>query len=233
MRLLLIEDDEKLSHLIQTVLENERYLVDAAYDGVTGLELALMGIHTVIVMDWMLPGRDGLSICRAVRNARLSTPILMLTARSLVNDRVLGLDTGADDYLMKPFVLEELLARIRALSRRAPVQSNMIGNTMELRCGDIVLDLHAHTGRFGHHELSLTTTEWQVLECLIRHSGQALSREQIFKQVWAYESMVHITMVDVYISYLRRKLKLTNDKSSPIETVRGVGYRMNPNPMLN
>jgi two-component system, OmpR family, response regulator len=231
MRLLIIEDDEKLSRLIQGVLENEHYVVDTAHDGNIGLELALTGVHSVIVMDWMLPGRDGLSICRAIRNARLVVPILMLTARERVCDRIAGLDTGADDYLVKPFIFDELLARIRALSRRLNLHITS-GDPLELRCGNIILDVRSYTARYFNHGLSLTATEWQVLECLVRHAGQALSREQIFSQVWAHDSLAHLTMVDVYISYLRRKLKTSDTVDSPIETVRGVGYRLSTSPSL-
>ncbi len=225
MRILIIDDDERLCRLIQSVLENERYLVDVANDGNTGLELALSGAHAVIIVDWMMPGRDGLAICRAVRNVRLPIAILVLTARGLVEDRVVGLDTGADDYLVKPFAFDELLARVRALSRRFNISANG-SDTMELRCGDITLDCRSHTARRADMGLSLTATEWQVLECLMRHAGQALSREQIFNQVWSHDSLANITMVDVYISYLRRKLQVPAEQISPIETVRGIGYRI-------
>lgn len=227
MRLLVIEDDVKLSQFIRDMLEDEHFQVDIAHDGGIGLELAFTGSHAVIVIDWMLPSQDGLSVCRAIRNARISTPILMLTGRAEIRDRVAGLDSGADDYLVKPFALEELLARVRALSRRGISLAGVGGNTMELRCGELVLDLRAHVARYGYNPLSLTTTEWQVLECLMRHADSALSREQIFRQVWTFDSMAHLTMVDVYISYLRRKLKSGQDDDGPIETVRGIGYRLN------
>jgi DNA-binding response OmpR family regulator len=177
-------------------------------------------------MDWMLPDRDGPAICRAVRNARLPLALLMLTARGQVEDRVIGLDNGADDYLVKPFAFEELLARVRALSRRFAPAANG-SDPMELRCGDITLDVRAHTMRRGNVGVSLTTTEWEVLECLMRHPYQALSREQIFRQVWSYDSQVQVTIVDLYISYLRHKLQVTPEVVNPIETVRGVGYRLN------
>ncbi len=224
MRILIIEDDERLTLLTKSVFEQEHYRVDVAHDGNIGLELALSGAHAVAVIDWMLPGRDGLAICRAVRNARLPLAILMLTARSQVEDRVAGLDNGADDYLVKPFAFQELLARVRVLSRRF---TSLNGDAMELRCDDITLDLRAHTARRGNAALNLTTTEWQVLECLMRHPQQALTREQIFAQVWAYDSHAHLTMVDVYISYVRNKLNVGYSRPNPIETVRGIGYRLN------
>lgn len=222
MRVLLIEDDKKLANIIQQVLEDEHYAVDAVYDGDSGMELALRGIHDLVVMDWMLPGRDGPSICRAIRSARLPQAILMLTARSQIEDRVAGLDSGADDYLAKPFSFDELLARLRALSRRFnPLQAD----SLELRVGKIVLDLQTHTARRGEKTLDLTKTEWDLLEYLMRHPDQVLSRQQILDYVWSYSNDVQPSMVEVYISYLRRKIDLPGE-TNPIETVRGIGYRL-------
>ena len=227
MRILIIEDDERLTRLIKTFFEQKNYLLDVAYDGNIGLEMILSGAHAVAIVDWMLPGRDGPAICRAVRNARLPVALLMLTARSQVEDRIIGLDNGADDYLVKPFDLEELLARVRALSRRfTPIEATA-SDPMELRCGDIALDMRAHTARRGSVGLSLTPTEWQVLECLMRHPQQTLTRDQIFQQVWAYDSQVQVAIVDLYISYLRHKLHVSDDLADPIETVRGIGFRLN------
>jgi DNA-binding response OmpR family regulator len=176
----------------------------------------------VAIIDWMLPGRDGPAISRAIRAARLPTAILLLTSRSQIEDRVTGLDSGADDYLVKPFAFEELLARVRALGRRFSIASS---DPWELRRGDLVLDMRARAARRGAHALDLTTTEWNLLECLMRHPGQALSRQQILDYVWSYERDVQASMVDVYISYLRRKLSLPG-QADPIQTVRGVGYRL-------
>ncbi len=222
MRVLLIEDDQRLARLIMRVLEDEHYAVDVANDGDIGLELALRVAYDVAIIDWMLPGRDGPSICRAIRSAHLPTAILMLTARGQLEDRVSGLDSGADDYMPKPFAFEELLARVRALSRRFTIGSS---DTYELRYGDLVLDLRSHTARRGERTLDLTQTEWNLLECLMRHPGQALTREQILDHVWSYDRDVQLTMVDVYVSYLRRKLN-ERDRPDPIQTVRGVGYRL-------
>jgi DNA-binding response OmpR family regulator len=222
MRVLIIEDDERLTRLLRRVLEEEHFSVEVANDGETGLELALRGGHDVAVVDWMLPGRDGPSICRAVRAARLPLAMLLLTARGQIEDRVLGLDSGADDYLVKPFAFEELLARVRALGRRFNGPAAALD---ELRLGDIVMDLRAHTVRRGERALDLTPTEWNLLECLLRHPGQALSRQQILDYVWSYDREVQTTLVDVYVAYLRRKLDLPG-RSDPIETVRGVGYRL-------
>lgn len=222
MRVLIVEDDQRLTRLMVRVLEDASIAVDVAHDGDTGLEMALTGTYDVAVVDWMLPGRDGPAVCRAVRAARLPTAILMLTARGQVEDRVIGLDSGADDYLVKPFAFEELLARLRALARRFTVTS---GDPWELRCGDLVVDLRAHTARRGECALDLTSTEWSLLECLLRHPGQALTRDQILDYVWSYERDVQPSLVDVYVSYLRRKLNLPG-RPDPIQTVRGVGYRL-------
>ena len=224
MRILIIEDDQRLARLMKQVLEEENLAVDLAHDGDTGLELALRGMYDVAVIDWMLPGRDGPAICRSIRAARLPTALLLLTARSQIEDRVAGLDSGADDYLVKPFAFEELLARVRALGRRFDIAT---GDHFELRGGEIVLDLRAHTARRGNQPLDLTSTEWNLLECLLRHPGQALTRQQILDYVWSYQSGVQLSMVEVYVSYLRRKLNQPG-KRDPIQTVRGVGYRLEP-----
>jgi DNA-binding response OmpR family regulator len=222
MRVLIIEDDQRLTRLMARVLEDEHFAVDVARDGDTGLEIALRGATDVAVVDWMLPGRDGPAVCRAIRAARLPTAILMLTARGQVEDRVAGLDSGADDYLTKPFAFDELLARLRALGRRF---AEAAGDAWELRRGDLVLDLRARAARRGEQPLDLTATEWNLLECLMRHPGQALNRQQILDYVWSYDRDVQPTMVDVYISYLRRKLTIPG-RPDPIRTVRGVGYRL-------
>jgi DNA-binding response OmpR family regulator len=221
MRILMVEDDRRLSSLMKTVLEDEKYNVDQASDGDTGLELALRDTYDLIIVDWMLPGRDGLSICRAIRAARVHSAVLMLTARGQVEDRVAGLESGADDYLVKPFAFDELIARLHALSRRF---SNAAGGTDELRVGSLVMDIKAHSARRGTAALDLTKKEWEMLEYFMRNPNQTLSREAILDYVWSYDHTVQPEMVDVYISYLRQKLK-TNGSPDPIHTVRGFGYR--------
>jgi DNA-binding response OmpR family regulator len=191
-----------------------------AHDGDLGLEIALRGAHDVLVIDWMLPGRDGPSICQAIRSARVPLAILMLTARTQVEDRVAGLYSGADDYLGKPFSFDELIARIHALGRRFNEQAV---DAWEMRVGNIVMDLRTHSARRGDHPLDLTPTEWSMLEHLMRHRGQTLTRQNILDYVWSYESNVQPTMVDVYISYLRNKLHQPGMKD-PIQTRRGLGY---------
>jgi len=223
MHVLIIEDDLRLAKIMSRVLEKEHFTVDIAYDGITGLEMALGGTHDVAIVDWMLPGKDGPSICKSVREARVRLPLLMLTARDQVEDRVAGLNSGADDYLTKPFAIEELLARIHAVSRRFDVSAP---DASALTSNDLTMDMRAHTATRAGMLLDLTITEWNLLEYLMRNRGQSLSREQIFSRVWAYDSDAQIKMVDIYVSYLRKKLKTSADLPDPIETVRGVGYRL-------
>ena len=220
MRVLLIEDDQRLSNLINRVLQDEGHKVDSAKDGDTGLELALRGPYDAAIIDWMLPGRDGPSIIRAMRAARLSTGIILLTALGQVEDRVAGLDSGADDYLTKPFSFDELLARLRALDRRV----QKIADGKELRIGKTVMDLGAHSLRRAEKKIELTKTEWDLLEYFLRHPGMTLTRQNILDYVWSYEAEVKPELVDVYIAYLRQKINVEG-MSDPIETVRGVGYK--------
>jgi two-component system OmpR family response regulator len=223
MRVLIVEDDRKLARLIAQVLSGEGMDVDLAHDGDAGTEAALRGTHDVIVVDWMLPGRDGPSLCRAVRAHRLPAGILLLTARGQLEDRVAGLDSGADDYLAKPFAFQELLARIRALSRRHVAATAT--DSWELRHQDLVLDLRARSARRGDTVIDLTPTEWRLLELLLRHPGQAMSRRQIVDYVWSYGDPIQLTQVDVFVSLLRRKLR-GRGRPELIATVRGVGYRL-------
>jgi two-component system, OmpR family, response regulator len=223
MRILLIEDDKRLATLTKKVLEGEHFDVDASHNGDEGVELALRGIYDVAVVDWMLPGRDGPSVVQAIRAARVSTAVLMLTARTQVEDRVAGLYSGADDYLTKPFSYDELIARIHALARRVSGANSI--NPWELRVGNIVLDTRTYSARRADRVLDLTRTEWTLLECLMRHPGQTLSRTFIMDYVWSYEAKVQSTMVDVYVSYLRNKLTLPGYKD-PIQTKRGLGYAL-------
>jgi len=220
MRVLLIEDDQRLANLIKRVLKDEGYNVDSANDGDTGLEMALRGPYDAAIIDWMLPGRDGPSIIRAVRAARFSTGIILLTALGQVEDRVAGLDSGADDYLTKPFSFDELLARLRALDRR--VQKTVDGK--EMRIGKTVMDLGAHSLRRADKNIELTKTEWDLLEYFLRHPGMTLTRQNILDYVWSFEAEVKPELVDVYIAYLRQKINVEG-MSDPIETVRGVGYK--------
>lgn len=222
MKILLIEDDKRLAKLIVGVLADEKYSIDAENNGELGLEIALRGTHDLIILDWMLPGRDGPSICRSLRAARVTTPILLLTARSQVEDRVAGLESGADDYLVKPFDFSELIARIRALSRRS-IPGRV--DSSELRIGSIVMDLDAHSVRRGENPIELTKREWDMLEFFLRHPNQTLSRVEILDYAWSFDAEVKPELVDVYVSYLRQKMTI-NGKKDPIQTIRGFGYKL-------
>ncbi|HEX6554588.1 MAG TPA: response regulator transcription factor [Ktedonobacteraceae bacterium] len=222
MHILVVEDERKLAALLRRVLTEERHNVDLAYDGPAGLDLALSDTYDAMILDLMLPGLDGIEICRQVRAERITTPILMLTARKAIEDRVKGLKTGADDYLIKPFAMEELLARIDALLRR---RDRALEEATELRTGDLTLSLVRHEARRGNRILDLTAKEFVLLEFLMRHPRQVLTRTQILDHVWRYDLEASSKIVDIYIHYLRDKV----DQGFPhalIKTVRGVGYKI-------
>lgn len=223
MYILVIEDEIKLAKLIKQVLEDEQYQVDIAQDGERGLEMALVGSYDLLILDLMLPKLDGLEICRVLRQERRAIPVLMLTARDAVQDRVLGLDAGADDYLVKPFAFDELLARVRALLRRRVHPEDPANNL--LRVADLELDPVRHNAWRKSKRLDLTAKEFALLEYLIQNAGQVLTREQIINHVWAYDFEATSNVVDIYIHYLRNKI---DDPFSQklIKTVRGVGYTL-------
>ena len=222
MHILIVEDEQRLAYLLRRVLLEERHTVDLAHDGTTGLDLAMSDTYDVIILDLMLPGMDGLQICRELRTERILTPVLMLTARGSVEDRVTGLNVGADDYLTKPFAMEELLARINALLRR---RNRTFDETPQLRVGDLTLDLVAHEAKRAGKPIELTAKEYALLEYLMRHAGQVLTRTQIIDAVWRYDMEALSNVVDIYIHYLRDKID--QGFSHPlIKTVRGVGYKI-------
>ena len=218
MRLLLVEDDPNLGRFIEKGLQEERYAVDVAADGEEGLLLATINQYDLIILDIMLPKLDGLSVCRKLRAERKTTPVLMLTARETIEDRVAGLDTGADDYLTKPFAFAELLARIRSLLRRGSVLPS--GRLTAL---DLELDPVSHRVWRAGQEIPLTNKEFALLEYLLRNANQVLTRTAIIEHVWDihYDSMTNI--VDVHIRGLRAKID-RNFSPPLIHTVRGVGY---------
>jgi two-component system OmpR family response regulator len=218
--ILLVEDDEKLSKVMKRALGEEGHVVDLAADGPSGLGLGRMDGFQLIILDVMLPGLDGFQVCRSLRDEGSQTPVLMLTARESVEDRVRGLDAGADDYLVKPFALAELLARIRALTRRG-----VEGNGQEQRVGDLVLDVARHCAVRGEREIPLTVKEFQLLEYFMRHPNQVLSRTQILEGVWQYDRQFASNVVDTYVHYLRRKID-KNARGELIRTVRGAGYML-------
>jgi DNA-binding response OmpR family regulator len=219
MRLLLVEDDPRVARVVERGLAEAGYAVDVAADGGEGLSLAMQDSHDLIVLDVMLPVLDGLEVCRRLRQAGLRTPVLMLTARDAVPDRVRGLDAGADDYLIKPFALEELLARVRALSRRGA--DSAVGESLQV--ADLVLDVARHEARRAGQPIELTAKEFALLEYLMRNAGHVLTKDQISDRVWGYDSAATSNVVEIYVHYLRDKLD--RGYSRPlIRTVRGVGY---------
>jgi DNA-binding response OmpR family regulator len=220
MRLLVVEDERGIASALRQGLGESGYAVDLARDGAEARDYALAASYDIILLDILLPKLDGLSLLRELRKRGITTPILLLTARDAIDDRVAGLDAGADDYLVKPFSFSELLARIRALLRRPVLRT-----ANKLAAGDISMDLGARTVTRGVQEIVLTPREFAVLEYLLRHPGQALSRSQIAERVWSWEFHGETNVVDVYIGYLRRKLDETG-APSVIETLRGYGYRL-------
>ena len=218
--------------MIRKVLEEEGHTVDVAYDGEDGLAMAVEGSHDVIALDILLPGMDGLEVCRALRANRVDTPVLLLTALDAVEDRVRGLDAGADDYLPKPFALEELLARLRALLRRRTpdeIAASVGGTSKPLEFGDLSLDPDTRDVRRGERAISLTRTEFSLLELLLAHPRRVLTRSQILEQVWGYDFPTTGNALEVYIGYLRRKTEAEGE-SRLIHTVRGVGYVLRDTP---
>jgi DNA-binding response OmpR family regulator len=221
MRVLVVEDEPTIAVYIKRGLEEKGYAVDLAVTGSEALEWVRLVPFDLIVLDVMLPGMDGLEVCRAMRNAGIGVPVIMLTARDTVDDRVSGLDSGADDYLVKPFAIKELLARLRALSRRGDAAPR----SPLLRYADLVLDTATQRVYRAGKLLKLTTKEYAVLECLLRSPDRVLTRTMIAEHVWSYDADTQSNVVDVYICNLRRKI----DDPFPeklIQTVRGSGYRL-------
>lgn len=220
MKLLIIEDEKKVAKFIEQGLREEHYEVLCAYDGEEGLELALNGEFDGIVLDLMLPKRDGISLLREFRARGMTTPVLILTAKGTIQDKITGLDSGADDYLAKPFHFEELTARIRSMLRRSSVEKST-----QLKVGDLVLDPISRKAKRGAVEIELTAREYALLEYLMRNADRVLSRSVITQHVWNYNFAVDSNLVDVYINRLRNKVE-ADGGSRLIHSIRGVGYVM-------
>jgi len=222
MRILVVEDERLIANSIKKGLEQERHAVDVAYDGIDGYDLASAEEYDVIVLDRMLPGKDGIAFCKELRKENKNTPILMLTARGEIKDRVTGLDAGADDYLIKPFSFEELLARIRALTRRP---QETIGEIYKVE--DLSLDPITFVVKRGQTEIKLSSKEYSLLEFLMRNGKQVVTKEKIIAHVWDYDSDILPNTVEVYIKNLRNKIDVPfSDKKPLLETVRGFGYKI-------
>ena len=220
MKLLVIEDERKVANFITQGLSEESYEVECAYDGEAGLERALSDEYDGIVLDLMLPKRDGISILRELRARGMNTPVLILTAKGTIQDKIIGLDSGADDYLAKPFHFEELTARIRSMLRRSTAEKSNV-----LKVGDLALDTITRRAKRGESEIELTAREYALLEYLMRNAGRVLSRSVITQHVWHYSFYADSNLVDVYINRLRNKIELDGSKKL-IHSIRGVGYIM-------
>ncbi len=218
-KVVLAEDDPAVRNAVQRVLELEGYSVVVTKDGVAALDAILSNTPDAVVMDVMMPFSDGLSICRELRRRANRTPVLLLTARHEVGDRVAGLDAGADDYLVKPFSIDELLARVRALLRRNT--SNTTSSILQL--ADLVLDPTRREVRRGLRIVDLTKTEFDLLQVLLAQTGIVLSREYLYEHIWGFDFETNSKSLDVYVGYLRRKIE-QNDETKLLHTVRGVGY---------
>lgn len=224
MRILLIEDNAALAQAIRTMLTGRKFAVDVAGDGDSGLDHLLRQTYDAAIVDVVLPKQNGFAIVKAAREQQVQTPVIMLTARDAVEDRVRGLDSGADDYLVKPFVEAELVARLNALVRRGdrPIQATV-------RHGDLAVDLAGRTATFRGRPLVLGNTEFRVLELLVRNAGQTLSRQQILERIWDYDFEGASNIVDVYVSQIRKKLEIAGG-AKLVETVWGVGYTVKKQP---
>ena len=220
MRLLVIEDEQKVASFIRQGLEEEGYAVDHAGDGASGLQIALQGLHDVIVLDVMLPKLDGLSVLQQLRQANVATPVLLLTVRATIEDKVLGLDAGADDYLTKPFAFEEFVARVRALLRRRAETAPPV-----LQVADLALDPARRVVSRAGRKIDLTPREFALLDYFMRNPDRVLSRTMIANRVWDYSFDATTNVIDVYVNYLRRKIDTGHD-TRLLHTVRGVGYVM-------
>jgi two-component system copper resistance phosphate regulon response regulator CusR len=222
MRILVVEDEARIARFIKQGLEEESYAVDVVTDGASALDWVATATYNLILLDVMLPGLNGFEVARILRERRVTTPILMLTARDEVDDRVTGLNAGADDYLPKPFAFKELLARIRALIRRASTTEKV---ETVLQIANLELDTVTHVARRGSHDIELTAKEYALLEYLLRHPRRPLSRTLIREAVWGYDYYGASNVVDVYVRHLRQKLE-TNNETPLIHTVRGIGYKI-------
>ena len=220
MRILVVEDEKKIAALIKRGLKEEGYAADIAHDGIEGEFLASTNQYDAIILDVMLPRLDGVGLCRSLREKKITTPIIMVTAKDSVGDKVRGLDSGADDYLTKPFAFEELLARIRSLLRKHSDQP-----ATKLKVGPLELDLISHKVTRDGKEITLTTKEYALLEYLMRNSGSVITRTMIAQHVWDINFDTDTNVIDVYINYLRKKID-DGFKKELIHTIRGRGYKI-------
>lgn len=220
MQILIVEDDVRLANALASILSDNGYLTDVVYDGESGLDYAQSDLYDVVILDVMLPKRDGFSVVEQMRRRNISAPVLMLTARSTVPDKIEGLDSGADDYMTKPFSPAELLAHLRALTRR---QGQVVFERLEM--GDLALNLESHDLACGEKSINLSFKEFEILRILMANRGQIVSKEQLIAKVWGVDSTAMDNNVEAYVSFLRKKLKFLGS-AVRIETVRKVGYHL-------
>lgn len=220
MRILVVEDETKVASFIRRALEEESYAVDVCEDGAQGLDLARSGNYDLVILDLMLPGLSGMEVLKAIRKERISVPVLILTARSQVDQRVQGLDAGADDYLTKPFAIEELLARVRVLLRRGSGEAAGL-----LQVDDLALNPATREVTRGGRKIELTTKEYALLEYLMRNAGRVLTRPMIAEHVWNLDFDTFTNVIDVYVNYLRNKIDRGRERKL-IHTIRGSGYTL-------
>lgn len=220
MTILVIEDEQKLVDILKRGLTGQYYTVDTALDGQDGLNKALKNNYDLIILDLMLPKKDGMEVCKEIRRRGVPTPVIMLTARGVLEDRVLGLDIGADDYLMKPFEMSELFARIRAILRRRKTTDSLI-----LKAADLVVDTKAHEVTRAGKKLNLTPKEYKILDTLMRHKGEALTRQHLINEAWGPDFKEENYELNVHMRYLRTKVD-KGHKKELIKTIRGVGYAL-------
>lgn len=221
MRLLLVEDEIQLSEALNQILIKNKYVVDAVYNGEDGLDYGLTDIYDVIVLDIMLPKLNGLEVLKRLRKGNIKTPVILLTAKGEIEDRVKGLDSGADDYLAKPFATEELLARLRALTRR---QGEIINDNI-LEVGDIKLNISTYELEGPCNSIKLSLKEFEIIRCFMQRPRVIVTKDDLISKIWGYDSDAEYNNIEVYISFLRKKLGYVNSTTS-ITTVRGVGYKL-------
>lgn len=222
MKILIVEDEHKIANLLKQGFEQERFVADVAYDGTSGFDLASSEPFDVIILDRLLPGIDGLEICKKLREQGIHTPILMLTAKGQVMDKVEGLNSGADDYLTKPFAFEELLARIKALIRRP---KHTLNNVLQVE--DLTFNINTYEVKRQETQIMLSSKEFALLEYLMRHQNRTLTKAQIINHVWSYDANILPNTVEVFIGYLRNKIdRPFKDKNNLIKTIRGFGYKI-------
>ena len=220
MRLLLVDDEVALTDALATILKQNKYLVDCAYDGEQGLDCAMSGAYDLIVLDIMMPKLNGYEVLKQIRENKINTPVLILSAKSDISDKVIGLNFGADDYLTKPFNSEELLARIKALLRR---KENFTGDVLSFN--DLVLDRDTYEIIKDQKRISLGKKEFQILELLLLNKGKVINKNTFIEKIWGYDSDAEYNAIEVYVSFIRRKLNLLNSNTD-IKSIRGIGYTL-------